>query len=219
MPGLPFKTEGLDLGSISSAQDTPTRSGCLPASIRNLFTGRPWEWEQSQKGIKQPRDRRSSTPPCWDMYPPSHLKTLPTLPSESPAAPLPIAERRYRSETRQPTRKTPIRALSWSEDQINKLQQDNRDLRQKIIAQKRIDVGKDQTIAALRQQNAQYKQELNQKNDVTQFANSIVVAVQDFQKAQSRQSSNYEDTPKGNGRETSIIGDALSDIIRIYSQV
>lgn len=219
MPALPFKTKALALGSKSSAQDTPTRSGCLPASIRGLFAVHSWEWEQSQKGKKQPRDRRSSTPPCWDMHSPAHLKTLPTLPPANPTPPLPIAERRYRSDTRQPPRKTPVRGLSWSEDQINKLQQDNRDLRKKIIAQERIDVGKDQTIAALRQQNAQYKQELNQKNDVTQFANSIVVAVQDFQKAQSRQSSDYGDTPKGNGRETSIIGDALSDIIRVYSQI
>lgn len=213
-------TEADGLGSTSSTQ--PKRSGCLPATIRNLFAARPWEWEQSQKGETRPRDRRSSTPPCWDMYPPAHLKTLPTLPSEDLVPPLPIAERRYRSETRQPTKKTPIRALSWSEDQINKLQQDNRDLRQKIIAQKRIDVGKDQTIATLRQQNAQYKQELDQKNDVAKFADSIIVAVQDFQKERSRpstDSSDYGDTLRDNGRETSIIGDALSDIIRVYSQI
>lgn len=219
MPGLPFMTEAVGLGSDSSAQDTPTHSGCLLPTIRYLSTVRPWMREQPQKGNTQPRDRRSSPPPCWDMYPPAYLKTLPTLPSGDPAPPLPIAERRYRSDTRQPPKKTPVRALSWSEDQINKLQQDNRDLRQKVITQKRIDVGKDQTIAALRQQNAQYKQELNQKNDVTQFANSIVVAVQDFQKAQSRQSSNYEGTPKGSRRETSIIGDALSGTIRVYSQL
>lgn len=64
-------------------------------------------------------------------------------------------------------------------------------------------------------------QELNQTNEVTHFANSISVAVQDFQKAQSRQStcsSNYGHSPKVNDGNNSV-ENALRDIIRIYNQI
>lgn len=113
------------------------------------------------------------------------------------------------------------RALSWSEDQINKLQHDNTELRQKIIDLKRAAVEKDQSIAILTQQNAQYKEELDRKNDMIQFANSIIVTVQDFQETQSRESansSNYEDMSPSGSRDTTG-GDEFSDIIRIYGQI
>jgi hypothetical protein len=157
------------------------------------------------------------------MHPPAQYKTLPILPLGEPAPPLPLATRRYRAETRPPlVKKSPKRAISWSEDQINRLQQDNRDLRQKILEQKRTDLEKDQTIAFLTQQNAQYRQEIDRNNDVSQFANTVIVAVQEFQQAQSRQSansSNYGDAPRGVSRDSNTIGDALSDIIKIYSQI
>ena len=145
------------------------------------------------------------------------------LPPGEPTPPLPLAARRYRAETRPPlVKRSPKRAISWSEDQINRLQQDNRDLRQKILDQKRTDVEKDQTIASLTRQNDQYRQEIDRIHDVSQFANTVIVAVQEFQQAQSRQSansSNYGDAPKGVSVESNTIGDALSDIIRVYSQI
>ncbi|KAI3333828.1 hypothetical protein F4824DRAFT_234757 [Ustulina deusta] len=125
--------------------------------------------------------------------------------------------------TRPPaTKKPPKRAISWSEDQINRLQKDNRELRQKILDQKRTDVEKDETIAFLTQQNAQYRQEIDRRTDVAQFANNIIVTVQDFQEAQSRQSassSDYGAIPASEGRDSGTMGDMLNDIIRIYSQI
>ncbi len=195
-----------------------TRSGCLLA-IRKLLAIRSPGGDPQREG----EGRRSSTPTFWDMHPPAQYKNLPMLPPDEPAPPLPLAARRYRAETRPPLlKKSPKRAISWSEDQINRLQQDNRDLRQKILEQKRTDVEKDQTIAFLTQQNAQYRQEIDRNNDVSQFANTVIVAVQEFQQARSRRSvnsSNYGDAPKGVSTDSNTIGDALSDIIRIYTQI
>ena len=95
-------------------------------------------------------------------------------------------------------------------------------MRQKILDQKRTDVEKDQTIAFLTRQNDQYRQEIDRIHEVSQFANTVIVAVQEFQQAQSRQSansSNYGGAPKGVSVESNTIGDALSDIIRVYSQI
>lgn len=195
-----------------------TRSGCLLA-IRKLLAIRSPEGDLPREG----EGRRSSTPPFWDMHPPAQYKYLPMLPPGEPAPPLPLAVRRHRAEARPPLmKKSPKRAISWSEDQINRLQQDNRDLRQKILEQKRTDVEKDQTIAFLTQQNAQYKQEIDRNSDVSQFANTIIVAVQELQQTQSRQSansSNYGDAPKGVFMDNNTIRDSFSDIIRIYSQI
>lgn len=173
------------------------------------------------------------------MTPPPQ-KPLPLLPPGEPAPPPPLAARRFRAEARPPpTKKPPKRAISWSEDQINRLQQDNRELRQKIIEQKRVDLEKDQTIAFLKQQNAQYGREIDRKHEMAQFANSIIVAVQDFQQAQSRRSANPYDTLTGDTRmsgnhigdagivnsntwdswDSNTIWDAISESIRIYSQV
>ncbi|KAI3331118.1 hypothetical protein F4824DRAFT_458040 [Ustulina deusta] len=223
MQEFPLVNEVDDLDSTLGAQRTPARNGCLLA-IRNLFTVQLREEEQLQGG-----GRRSSTPLFWDMHPPVQDKTLPMLPPGDPAPPLRLADRRGRLETRSPaetrppaTKKPPKRAISWSEDQINRLQKDNRELRQKILDQKRTDVEKDETIAFLTQQNAQYRQEIDRRTDMTQFANNIIVAVQDFQEAQSRQSTNSSDygaIPASEGRDSGTMGDMLSDIIRIYSQI
>ncbi|KAI1207647.1 uncharacterized protein F4807DRAFT_434036 [Annulohypoxylon truncatum] len=223
MPESSSVNEVSDLDSSLGTQRTPTRKGCL-SGIRNLFAVRP----QEEKGLQGGTDH-SSTPPCWDMNPPEHLKDLPMLPPEEPAPPLRLADRRDHLETRPPVEKRPLaakkplrRMISWSEDQINRLQKDNRELRQKILDQKRTEVEKDQTITFLTQQNTQYQQEIDRRNDVTQFANSIIVAVQDFQESQSRQSTKsteYGDIPPSDGRGSGTMGDMLSDIIRIYSQI
>ncbi|KAK0627167.1 hypothetical protein B0T14DRAFT_511940 [Immersiella caudata] len=209
---------------MNATKHTRTRNRCLFASLFNFQLG---EVKQSGKGEK----RRSSSPPFWDMTPTQ--KPLPKLPGDH--APLaPLAARRFHAEARlPPTKKPPKRAISWSEDQINRLQQDNRELRQKILEQKRVDMEKDQTIAFLKQQNAQYGREIDRKHEMAQFANSIIVAVRDFQQAQPWQSANptnygethtntahTSDARTGDTRiESNSISDAISEIIRIYSQV
>ncbi|KAI8626623.1 hypothetical protein F5Y19DRAFT_221895 [Xylariaceae sp. FL1651] len=223
MQEFPLVNEVAHLDSTLGTQRTQARNGCLLA-LRNLFTVQSREEEQLEGG-----GRHSSAPLFWDMHPPVQNKTLPTLPPGDPAPPLPLADRRGRLETRSPvearppaTKKPPKRAISWSEDQINRLQKDNRELRQKILDQKRTDVEKDETIAFLTQQNAQYRQEIEQKTSVTHFANSIIIAVQDFQEGQSRQSassSDYGAIPASQCRDSGTMGDMLSDIIRIYSQI
>lgn len=99
---------------------------------------------------------------------------------------------------------------------------------------------KDQTIAFLKQQNAQYGREIDRKHEMAQFANSIIVAVQDFQQAQSRRSVNPTsyDTPTSDTHisdirigdvrvgdiriesgDSNTIWDAISESIRVYSQI
>jgi hypothetical protein len=165
--------------------------------------------------------RRSSTVLFWDMSPRIDHKALPMPPQEEvPLPPLPLAQRRL-LEARGGSK--PTKRLSWSEQQINRLQMDNRELRQKIIDQKRIDLEKDNTITLLREQNARYIREIDRQSEATRFADSIIVAVQDFQQSASRQSdssSNYHDDTL-DGRETlsDAVGRGLNEVIRIYGQM
>jgi hypothetical protein len=181
-----------------------------------LRTGR-FHVVQALLAAREGRERHSSSPPFWDMNAPEKL--LPVLPQEPPAPPLPLAQRRLRAETRPSPKK---RAISWSEEQINKLQRDNKELRQKILDQKRLDVEKDQTISHLRQQNAHFIRQIERQTDMTQFANNIIVAVQDFQQAKSQQSDSSSDYELGVVGSTSggsgEISGAISDIIRVYSE-
>src|SRR6187549_3577054 len=109
---------------------------------------------EAPKLFTRERHRRGSTPPFWDMHPTGY-KALPMLPHYTKGAPpLPLGARRLRTEIGASPVQKPMKRISWSEQQINNLQTDNKDLRNKIIDQKRIDVEKDQTIAFLKEQNA-----------------------------------------------------------------
>lgn len=82
---------------------------------------------------------------------------------------------------------------------------------------------KDQTISHLRQQNAHFIRQIERQTDMTQFANNIIVAVQDFQQAKLRQSDSSSDYQLGAGGRTSGgsggISGAISDIIGVYNEI
>jgi len=87
---------------------------------------------------------------------------------------------------------------------------------------------KDRTIALLKEHNARYIQEIDRQNEVARFAHRIIIAVQDFQQAKSRQSnssSNYQDSAAGGikeSKDSEALGHSLngtiSDIMHIYNQ-
>lgn len=115
-------------------------------------------------------------------------KPLPLTPLPSPLPPPPPLARREFLDMESPAPLRPAkRSLSWSEDQINTLQDDNRQLRQQIIEQKRLNLEKSETISQLRQENVQYNRSLcQQKEMVKQIANTIIVAFQDYDELVSR---------------------------------
>ena len=95
----------------------------------------------------------------------------------TPRAPPPLAERQYLEDHPSSPRMNP-RRITWSEDQINRLQEENRTLRSQIISQKRVVADKNHTIGLLRQQNTKINKELSRQNEaLTQLAN-MAVAIQ-----------------------------------------
>lgn len=159
---------------------------------------------------------RSSTPSFGDhgiMFNASkHSKALPGLPviKETVAAPLLLNQRKMISDGgKSDAEGEHTRPLSWFEDQIEQLQRENRELRQFIISQKRREAEKNQALEILKQQNTQYVLEIDRQSHlVTQFANTVAVAVEDFHEIRSR--NRFQDD---NARSSS---DILSEIIRVY---
>lgn len=171
-------------------------------------------------------NRESSSLLFWDMPPPG--KVLPMLPAnEAPAPPLPLAERRpYNIEMKACPTQTPAKRISWSEQQINNLQKDVKELRQQIINQRRKASENEQELGALRRENSLYKREIDRQRDIITLANSVIVAVTDFQtKSQTARSSTYSESPILGGRQRSNRGhlgnvmSEISDIIQIYNRV
>ena len=80
---------------------------------------------------------------------------------------------------------------------------------------------KDQRIALLEQQVSRHVQEIDRYSEAETFAKTIIVAVQDFQQAKSQKSSNPSDrSPLGPiDRDSEGLGDAISGIIQVYSQL
>lgn len=112
--------------------------------------------------------------------------------------------------------------ISWTEQEINKLQIDNKELRQKILDQKRIDMEKDRTIAHLKGENSRYIREIDRQSEATQLANSIIVAVQDYQRSKSPSGSSGDiNTDDSRDEETlgDAVDDAISGIIQIYNEL
>lgn len=83
---------------------------------------------------------------------------------------------------------------------------------------------KDQTIARLEQQNSRYLREIDRQSGAETLAKTIIVAVQDFQQAKSQESSNpgdYSVSPltTSDNRDSEALGDAITSIIQVYSQI
>lgn len=91
---------------------------------------------------------------------------------ESPRAPPPLANRTYLDNS------SKHRPITWSEDQINILQEENRKLRRQILAQKRVENDKDRIISMLRQHNRQANQELNRQNEAISRLANMAVSIQ-----------------------------------------
>ncbi|KAM5357286.1 hypothetical protein ACJZ2D_016423 [Fusarium nematophilum] len=108
-------------------------------------------------------------------------KPLPVLPLSAepgfmPRAPPPLAQRQYLVNRPASLRLKP-RPLTWSEDQINHLQEENRKLRSQIISQKRVDADKDHIISMLRQLNSQVNQDLRRQNEALARLADMAVAI------------------------------------------
>jgi hypothetical protein len=147
---------------------------------------------------------------------PYRIKMLPRLPviNETAEAPPPLQERQLLEDIRKTEAvREQKRPLSWAEEQINMLQRENKDLRQFIINQKRLDAEKDEDLVFLKRQNAEYLREIDrQTNMVAQFVNTLNVAVQDFHETRAYTAK----TNKHRDVTSTQSSDELSDIIRIY---
>ena len=140
-------------------------------------------------------------------------KPLPLPPTSSelgflPQAPPPLAQRQYLDH---PARKVRPRPVTWSETQINNLQEENRKLRSEIISQKRVDADKDHIISMLRQPNSRANRELNRQNEALAQLANMAVAIQ------SRNEVRYIRRPSG--KTPSLDHGALDEVIQIYSNL
>lgn len=130
------------------------------------------------------------------------------LPMTPPPPPAPLASRRFLDMESPAPLKPTKRSLSWSEDQINTLQDENRKLRQQIIEQKRLNLEKNELISQLRQETVQYDRRLcQQKEMVKQIANTIIVAFQDYDELASH------------GIETRKTKGSIEEFIQIYKDL
>ncbi|KAK4163061.1 hypothetical protein QBC43DRAFT_188498, partial [Cladorrhinum sp. PSN259] len=76
----------------------------------------------------------------------------------------------------------PQRDLSWSEEQINILQKENRELRQYILDQEKNIVQHQTKIASLQHQNREYLRQIDRQHQmILQFSQTIYVAFQDYE--------------------------------------
>lgn len=140
-------------------------------------------------------------------------KPLPLPPTSAelgflPQAPPPLAQRQYLD---QPAQKPRLRPLTWSETQINNLQEENRKLRSEIISQKRVEADKSHIITMLRQLNSQANRQLQRQNEaLAQLANMAVTI-------QSRNEVPYIRPPSR--QAPSLDHGALDEVIQIYSNL
>lgn len=146
--------------------------------------------------------------------PQSMEKPLPMAPASAelgfmPRAPPPLAQRQYHNHPASP--KVRSRPLTWSEVQINNLQEENRKLRSQIISQKRVDADKDHIISMLRQHNSRANRELNRQNEALTRLADMAVAI--------RSCKDLPHTGLPSERSTSLDHGALDEVIRIYSNL
>ena len=127
-----------------------------------------------------------------------------------PQAPPPLAERRY-YRYHPPITRPQERIISWSEEQINTLQEDNRKLRQEIINQKKMDSDRDHIIAMLRQQNYQSTEELRRQNEALIQHTNMAVAIQN-----PKHLPLHRLAPSPSGSSDCGI---IDDIIEIYNMI
>jgi hypothetical protein len=140
-------------------------------------------------------------------------KTLPQLPNiVNGTAPAPLKARRFiAGDVRPDPVRKPRRPLSWSEEQINMLQRENKELRQHIINQRRREVEKDQAMATLQQENASHARV---DDLVDQFANAISVALEELREGRKRLTDNPQLDRRGSHKQN----DSIDEIINIYDQ-
>jgi hypothetical protein len=140
-------------------------------------------------------------------------KALPLPPASAelgswPQAPLPLAQRQYLDHS---ARKLRVRPLTWSETQINNLQEENRKLRNEIISQKRVESDKNHAISMLRQLNSRANRELNRQNEALAQLANMAVAIQSHHEVPHPQ--------RLSTRSPSLDHGALDEVIQIYSNL
>lgn len=142
-------------------------------------------------------------------------KPLPPLPMSRdfgfmPQAPPPLAQRQYLVH-RPASLKLKPRPLTWSEDQINNLQEENRKLRSQIICQKRTDADNDHMISMLRQCNCQLNKELSRQNEALMRLANMAVAI--------RTSTYLAFNRPPSESSASLDHGTIDEIIQIYSEL
>ncbi|KAK1980499.1 hypothetical protein LZ30DRAFT_689873 [Colletotrichum cereale] len=142
-------------------------------------------------------------------------KPLPVSPlcaaqGNMPQAPPPLAQRRYLRDPSAPLSPNQ-RPISWSENQILSLEDENRKLRHQIISQKRIDDDKDHIIAMLRQHNCQVNLELNRQTEALTKLASMAMA--------NQSSGHLPINGAASHRSESLDHGAVDEVIQIYSRL
>ena len=140
-------------------------------------------------------------------------KTLPRLPNVvNGTTPAPLKARKFiAGDVRPDPVRKPRRPLTWSEEQINMLQRENKELRQHIMDQKRREIEKDQAMATLQKQNASYARV---DDLVDQFANAMGVALEELREGRKRLTGNPQFDKRGSHKQDN----SIDEIINIYDQ-
>ena len=168
-------------------RDAPMGNRCIKY-LQGLWAGlrsaapvqEPSQVLQKWPAAERPNAYSPATWPDEECSPRLENKLLPPLPVLGVNAPLPLAQRR-------PLHVMPLaekarhRIKSWSEDQIDFLQEENRKLRQEILRRKRAEPDSREAVALLQQQNARLLDEIKrQDGKVAQIAESVAAAFQEF---------------------------------------
>ncbi|CAJ2505635.1 Uu.00g130290.m01.CDS01 [Anthostomella pinea] len=141
---------------------------------------------------------------------PPRDKPPPALPVLGATPPLPLSQRRVLQPIQEATHNPAERGISWSEDQINALQSENKKLRQHILKHRRRESENHETIALLTQQNVCYLQEIERQDDkVTRIAGFVAAAFEEYK--HSRWSGSKEHRISAHT--------TIDDMIRIYSEL
>ena len=169
--------------------------------------------EPSQALQKWPAaERPAYSPATWpdeECSPRLGDKLLPPLPVLGVSPPLPLAQRRP-LRVAPPAERTWHRIKSWSEDQIDFLQEENKRLRYQISRQNRAESESREAVALLQRQNACYLNEIRRQSEkVAELVESVAAVFQEF-KDQEWGASKKQQTD---------VGPTIDEIIHIYSDL
>ncbi|KAH8889968.1 hypothetical protein GQ53DRAFT_824981 [Thozetella sp. PMI_491] len=161
---------------------------------------------------------QSSTPSFYDrgLSVSSQVKPLPSVPEESPILPPPpLQQRRFMVGNVKPDSARKTKRLTWSEEQVEILERQVKDLRRAIFHERRQGAEKDRHIARLEARLNKHLQIFNEQDDqLKQFADTLDVALDDLRLKRKWSS------PRTSSEESADTGSSyLDELITVYNRI